>query len=244
MNEDQLLLRALRDVNVPKFLKDDLPLFENIILDLFPGVERPQVNYGDLFSALNTSCLHYNLQPVDQFLMKIIQLYDTIQVRHGLMIVGPTGGGKTSNYKVLQHAMTSLCHQELFNKVHVDILNPKSITMGQLYGYVDPQTSEWMDGVLAKLVVDCTKDESPDLHWVMFDGPVDAIWIENMNTVLDDNKKLCLNSGQIITLTNRMTMMFEVEDLAVASPATVSRCGMVYMEPASLTLEPLVKSWL
>jgi dynein heavy chain len=55
MNEDQLLLRALRDVNVPKFLKDDLPLFENIILDLFPGVERPQVNYGDLFKAIDSS---------------------------------------------------------------------------------------------------------------------------------------------------------------------------------------------
>jgi dynein heavy chain len=60
-NEHQLLLRALRDVNVPKFLKDDIPLFENIILDLFPGIERPKVNYGDLGKAITDACKFYNV---------------------------------------------------------------------------------------------------------------------------------------------------------------------------------------
>ena len=101
MDEEQLLLRALRDVNCPKFLKDDIPLFDNIISDLFPGVEKPKYEYGNLTTAISTICTKVNLQSTKPFVEKVLQLYDTIQVRHGLMLVGPTGGGKTSNYSVL-----------------------------------------------------------------------------------------------------------------------------------------------
>ena len=123
------------------------------------------------------------------------------------MLVGPTGSGKTKCYETLKAAMSSLAGQPSpagtpFEVVHTYILNPKSITMGQLYGEFDLMTHEWTDGILSILMKEGVNADNDDKRWYVFDGPVDAVWIENMNTVLDDNKKLCLTSGTILKMTD------------------------------------------
>jgi dynein heavy chain, axonemal len=129
--------------------------------------------------------------------------------------------------------------------VRKKVLNPKSISMGELYGEQNLETMEWTDGLASKIIRKFSKDEVKGRkNWCVFDGPVDALWIENMNTVLDDNLTLCLANGERIKLNWNLRMLFEVQDLAVASPATVSRCGMVFMTPSELGWRPYMQSWL
>lgn len=78
----------------------------------------------------------------------------------------------------------------------------------------------------------------------MFDGPVDTLWIESINSTLDDNRLLCLASGERIKITLLTHILFELDDLSEASPATVSRCGMVLVEPQTLDSSALILSWV
>ncbi|KAK9823491.1 hypothetical protein WJX72_003121 [[Myrmecia] bisecta] len=248
--EDVVLIQAMRDSNLPKLLADDQELFQNIISDLFPGVSAPLQDNGELDVCVKTVLAERGLQAPASFVSKVLQLYETLKVRFGVMLVGPTGGGKTTCYRTLQGAVTRMRQvinhpDELYQVTQCYAINPKCVKMGELYGEYSPLNNEWHDGLGSTFIRAAVADTTNDKKWVVFDGPVDAVWIENMNTVLDDNCTLCLPNGERIKLNPAtMRMIFEVADLAVASPATVSRCGMVYVTPEELGWMPYVTTWL
>lgn len=311
--ESFILIHSLRDANLPKFLAEDVPLFESILDDLFPGVVPPEPDYGVLEKAINIAVRDNNLQNWPHQIDKVKQFYNQIMVRHGIMLVGPTGGGKTTVRTILQKALILMPtivpqdekenvtrKQSLFpgsrqKKGHVELfsVNPKSVQSSELFGDFDPYTRDWTDGLIAlatrkfsnelqqqhgtpeehagrpvssgnnmtnlseasQSMMNDEKDEEVEKkdhmdkvitnwRWLILDGPVDTIWVENLNTVLDDSKVLCLANGHRIGLPNGMRLVFEVDNLSEASPATISRCAMVYMDPVDLGWRPYVKTWL
>ncbi|KAJ8389320.1 hypothetical protein AAFF_G00121850 [Aldrovandia affinis] len=244
--DEEILLMSMKDMNIAKLTAVDVPLFSSIIQDLFPGVDTPTIDYGKLQQTIEAELHQSGLQVTPFTLTKVIQLYETKNSRHSTMIVGKTGSGKTVTWRTLQNTLCTLHRkgEAGFNMVRECPLNPKSVSLGELYGEYDLSTNEWTDGVLSSLMRGACADERPEEKWIVFDGPVDTLWIESMNSVMDDNKVLTLINGERISMPEQVSLLFEVEDLAVASPATVSRCGMVYNDYMDLGWKPFVQSWI
>ncbi|KAI9351727.1 dynein heavy chain, N-terminal region 1-domain-containing protein [Zopfochytrium polystomum] len=239
LNEDVVLMRALRDMNLPKFVFDDVPLFLGLINDLFPGLECPRVRYPSFNDAVEETLKEGHYIFVPEQIDKVVQLYETMLTRHTSMVVGPTGGGKSVVIDTLAKAQTRL---GLPTKLYT--LNPKAVTVAELYGVLDPATRDWTDGLLSNIFRDVNKPtEKKERKYIVFDGDVDAVWVENMNSVMDDNRLLTLPNGERIRLQKHASLLFEVGDLQYASPATVSRCGMVYMDPKNLGYVPYFQRW-
>ncbi len=239
--ESRVLLRALRDFNLGKLVADDVGIFIGMIDDLFPKqrefVERQREL--DFEAKISEGCVQLQLQPEELFLLKTSQLREIAVVRWSVFVLGSAGCGKSEMIRVLAKA------QNLFGeKATINSLNPKSVTRNELYGYIHPATREWKDGLLSQIFRDLANTFTCKSEYLILDGDIDAEWIESMNTVMDDNKTLTLASNERIPLTAPMRLLLEIENMREASPATVSRGGVIFMNSTDVGWMPFVVSWI
>lgn len=237
--EDQVLMRALRDFNIPKIVTDDVSVFMGLIGDLFPALDVPRKRDKDFEAIVKQSAIDLHLQPEDGFVLKIVQLEELFAVRHSVFIVGFAGTGKSQVWKTLFQTYQNQKRKPYFND-----LNPKAVTNDELFGIINPSTREWKDGLFSVIMRDQANMQGNGPKWIVLDGDIDPMWIESLNTLMDDNKILTLASNERIALTKEMRLLFEIASLKTATPATVSRAGILYINAQDLGWNPFVASWI
>jgi dynein heavy chain len=239
--EDHILMRALRDFNLPKIVVDDLEVFTGLIEDLFPGIDPPRKVDEQFEVMIAHEIKEAGWQAEENLVLKVVQLAELLFVRHSVFIIGPAGAGKTVAWKSLQMAMTKRDPQ---NRVTVRDLNPKAITSHELYGHFSDANGEWHDGLLSNIMRELANMEDTKPKWIILDGDLDTEWIESMNSVMDDNRILTLANNDRIPLKYHMKLIFEISHLKYATPATVSRAGILFISEKDIGWNPYVTSWI
>ncbi|KAM9308794.1 LOW QUALITY PROTEIN: dynein axonemal heavy chain 11 [Gastrophryne carolinensis] len=237
--EDQVLMRALRDFNLPKIVTDDVPIFMGLISDLFPALDVPRKRDHCFEQMVKQSTLELQLQPEESFILKVVQLEELLAVRHSVFVVGNAGTGKSKVLRTLNRTYVNCKQKPVWND-----LNPKAVTTNELFGFIHPSTREWKDGLFSSLMREQANITHDGPKWIVLDGDIDPMWIESLNTVMDDNKVLTLASNERIPLTPTMRLVFEIHHLRTATPATVSRAGILYVNPQDLGWHPYVATWI
>ncbi|XP_075778340.1 dynein axonemal heavy chain 11 isoform X2 [Pelodiscus sinensis] len=237
--EDQVLMRTLRDFNLPKIVTDDIPIFMGLISDLFPALDVPRRRDLHFEQMVKQSTLELHLQPEESFILKVVQLEELLAVRHSVFVVGNAGTGKSKVLRTLSRTYVNMKQKFVWND-----LNPKAVTTDELFGFIHHATREWKDGLFSSLLREQANITQDGPKWIVLDGDIDPMWIESLNTVMDDNKVLTLASNERVPLTPSMRLLFEIHHLKSATPATVSRAGILYVNPQDLGWNPYVASWI
>lgn len=244
-NEIVLLLRSLIDINLPKLCNIDIHIFRNIIHYMFPDILLLPPNYTIFLETLENVCISKSIYVHDIFKLKIIQVFELMHVHQSLMIVGNPFVGKTEILNILQIVLQFLYKQgiEFGINIKIETIIPTTIDINYLFGYFDKKMKIWKNGICSKIFNSFSKNDPYDKRWIIFDGSLNTIWIENLYSILDTNKILYLTSDEKINMQNSISIIFETISMEDISPAILSTCGIIYIESNSIDWRPYVKTY-
>ncbi|KAK7206778.1 dynein heavy chain, N-terminal region 1-domain-containing protein [Myxozyma melibiosi] len=241
--ESEVIIQSIHETIAPKLLEDDALELTRIEQEVFPGVEyKPEV-LQEIQEQIVKLAVEDGLVVSDAWLVKALQLYQIQNIHHGIMLVGNSGSGKSAIWKTLLRAMQATTGMDSA----FYIIDAKVMSKEKLYGSLDSTTREWTDGLFTSIlrkINDNLRGESTKRHWIVFDGDVDPEWVENLNSVLDDNRILTLPNGERLALLPNIRILFEVENLRHATLATVSRCGMVWLGADTVSTSMMARAYI
>uniref|UniRef100_A0A4W5JP42 Dynein cytoplasmic 2 heavy chain 1 n=1 Tax=Hucho hucho TaxID=62062 RepID=A0A4W5JP42_9TELE len=238
-SESVLVVQALRLNTMSKLTFADSSRFDALVQDVFPGVGFTDVEDQTLSHALQAVYEEAHLELIPSQMKKALELCEQLSQRMGVVIVGPSGAGKSTLWRMLRAALG-----RTGRVVKQYTVNPKAMPRQQLLGHIDMDTREWTDGVLTNSARQVVREPQEVSSWIVCDGDIDPEWIESLNSVLDDNRLLTMPSGERIQFGPNVNFVFETHDLSCASPATISRMGMIFLSDEDTDVSALVKSWL
>uniref|UniRef100_A0A3P9QAB0 Cytoplasmic dynein 2 heavy chain 1 n=1 Tax=Poecilia reticulata TaxID=8081 RepID=A0A3P9QAB0_POERE len=239
VQESNLVVQALRLNTMSKLTFADSSRFDALVRDVFSGVNFTDVEDQILIDALTQVYSEAQLELIPSQLKKAMELNEQLRQRMGVVIVGPSGAGKSTLWRMLRAALN-----KTGKLVKRYTMNPKAMPRQQLLGHIDMDTREWSDGVLTHSARTVVREPQDVNSWIVCDGDIDPEWVESLNSVLDDNRLLTMPSGERIQFGPNVNFLFETHDLSCASPATISRMGMIFLSDEDIDVGALVKSWI
>lgn len=221
------LLQSVCQMVSPKLVDEDELLFRKLLNEMFPKFIDSSGNEPFLL-ALREYCDQNIVVTSPVYEKKCEQLFEMQKAHQGIILVGEAGCGKTSVLTAVTTTIQKLSEQ----KIIIYTLPTKALTKIELFGSLDPITYEWKDGLFASILRAVSSDalgkfKNKDI-WIVFDSDLDPQYTETLNSVLDDNKILTLPNGERLEISQNIRIIFEVDNLRHATPATVSRCGMIW----------------
>ena len=226
-DEEKIIYQSIKEELSKALNLEDLKEMEKILSDYYGAREEEE-------DEVDISLEDQEIIMTENMRKKIIQVRRGLDNSTGVILIGNTFSAKSTILKLAA---------QMKPNTQITEVNPKAIDIGDLFGCSDDSDSAWRDGIVSIIFKGFATSTDENQKIVKFDGPVDMNWIENFNTVMDTNKVLCLESGENIYMSPTMKIVFEAGSLDKVSPATISRCSIVFVDEGCVTWKEIFTAW-